>query len=813
MSLNKPLLNVMVTFPFNIAAFERPDAMRTSGSGDTTPARLINEGLFSARHSYNCRGLSPRMEDIVKTRLTLFLLALLLIAGVAYLQRGSQQSPQQGWIAPEVDEEQYPDEWFVQQRISGGGVPPGALERAAAQADRMDARARVQNRAAAAWSFVGPPNVGGRVLDVAVDPVIQNSVYVAAASGGVWISRDAGKTFSPLWPSSSPQPIGALAISPQGVLFAGTGEATPGGGSLTYGGAGIYRSTNRGKSWQAVGLSASSTIGRLVVDPKDSKRIFAAAAGSHYIPGGDRGVYLSEDGGLTWRLVLKGANPTTGALDLAVDGENSDRIFATMWDRRRQPDLRTYGGPGSGVYFSSNGGSTWKRLGNGLPPSSKNLARIGIAIAPSDSKRMYAIAVATNGTLLGFYRSTSGGATWSKADHTFVTQSQATYGWWFGRVWVDPRDANHVFLAGVQLIESTDGGQSWNVEYQAMIDQHAMAWDPHVRDRVYLGNDNGVFRSDTNGNLWQVSSRQPFTQFYGMDVAETNPALVVGGTQDNGSVRSYPTAWNTYYGGDGQQNLINYRDPKIVYACISWGSCVYSTDGGERFTRLEGMSSTRRNWFTPLQFDPNDPSIMYFGGNTLDRSTDGGRTWRAISGDLTGGPGRDKVYPYGTMTTVAPAKSNGNIIYIGTDDGRIWYTRNLGSSWTRAQDSDIPGHWVTRLAVDPSDADIAYATFSGYRSGADKSYVLQTIDGGRTWANITGNLPQAPVNDIIVTASTLYVGTDVGVYLTRNRGVTWDVAGTALPRSPVTDLRLHAPTNTLYAATFGRGIYKLKVGG
>ncbi len=221
--------------------------------------------------------------------------------------------------------------------------------------------------------------------------------------------------------------------------------------------------------------------------------------------------------------------------------------------------------------------------------------------------------------------------------------------------------------------------------------------------------------------------------------------------------------------------------------------------------------SARRNWFTPVVFDPSNPSIMYYGGNILNRSTDGGVSWTAISPDLTGGPGRDTSYPFGTITAIAAAKTDSNVLYVGTDDARLWFTKNLGQNWRRADDPDLPVQWVTRVAVDPSNADIAYATYSGYRAGSGTVYIMRTSDGGATWSNISGNLPAAPVNDIVVSGSDLYVGTDVGVYVSNDGGAPWLALGTGLPMTPVTDLRLHSPTKTLYAATFGRGVYKLKL--
>src|SRR5215475_7574471 len=339
------------------------------------------------------------------------------------------------------EKESPPEDWFVTQRVTHGGIPDGAPERAGAQAAALAQAAEQSNRplAIARWRFVGPTNIGGRVVDIAVDPVAADTIYVAAATGGVWKSIDRGARFTSIWPAANPQSMGALVMTASGTLFAGTGEANPGGGSIMYGGGGIFRSVDGGATWQRVGLANSGAIGRLVIDPTDPQRIFAAVTGRLYNPGGQRGVYESTDGGSTWRRVLAGDNSTTGAVDLAIDPTNPNRVFAAMWDHLREPDLRTYGGVGSGVYRSTDGGTTWLRLTNGLPPPSATIGRIGVAVAPSNPQRVFAIVIQTRGLFQGLYRSDNGGDSWTQLPNSSaLSDAQSTYGWWFGRMWVDP---------------------------------------------------------------------------------------------------------------------------------------------------------------------------------------------------------------------------------------------------------------------------------------------------------------------------------------------------------------------------------------
>ncbi|MBT2526014.1 glycosyl hydrolase [Streptomyces sp. ISL-99] len=692
---------------------------------------------------------------------------------------------------------------YLQKKIPGEPLPRHAYESAASEAAELP-------RTSGRWKPLGPTNIGGRIVDLALDPQDADTVYAAAASGGLWRSTNAGRTFSPAWPARQTQAMGAVATSSDGTLYAGTGEPNPGGGSLTYEGTGVYRSTDDGKTWKSAGLRDSGTVGALRADPRDPRRIFAAAAGSLYVPGGDRGVYLSENAGKSWRHVLDVPNEFTGAVDVQIDPADPDRVYAVMWDRRREPDKRTYGGTGSGVFRSDDGGSTWRRLGGGLPASGPDTGRIGLGVAASEPGRLYALVGDAKGGFAGFFTSADAGDSWTRLpDDSKLAQSQGGFSWWFGKVWVDPDDARHVHAAGVALMTSKDGGASWTGESQAVhVDQHAMVWDPRRPSRVYLGNDGGVYRSEADGDRgWTKATYMPWTQLYSVATTPQDTGRISGGAQDNGSLRSWGgAAFNEYLGGDGLQNLINPADRENVYACYQYGNCARSTDGGNAMTYFtQATTSDRRNWFTPLQFDPVNPRVMYYGGNRLNRSTDGGATWQPISPDLTGGPSRDN-YPYGTLTTVAAAR-DGRTVWAGTDDGRVWVTRDLGANWTKVLEGQP---WVTRVVVDPKDPETAYVALSGYRSGEAQPHLLRTTDAGASWTDLSGNLPQAPVNDVVLAGGgRLYAATDQGVFI-RNGSRGWRRLGGGMPLVPVDDLDYDARNHRLVAATFGRGFYEFR---
>ena len=716
-----------------------------------------------------------------------------------------------------------PDEWMTAQRMSDGSTDLSAAKYASArgEANQLAAHTRSVFRPIAerSWSFFGPANIGGRVVDIAVDPQVPDQVFIAAASGGVWKSSDAGGTFTPAWPDGWGQAIGAVAMTSDGVLFAGTGEAQPGGGSITFGGDGVYRSADRGATWKRVGLADSHAIARFAIDPSNESRIFAAAAGNLFVPGGERGVYLTEDGGDSWRQVLAPPNDTTGATEVIIDPSNPSRVYAAMWDHQREPHQRTYGGDGSSLWRSDDGGETWQRMTTGLPTDADQ-GRWGLALAPSNPERLYAYVGTAIGPFRAFYRSDNGGDTWTQTPVTSGQASQSTFSWWFGKLFVDPANENHVFLMGVNLMRSTNGAQSFSSVGGVHADQHAMRWDPKVPGRVYLGNDGGFYRSQNNGaSGWVKATDERYTQFYTVDVAQTDPSLKVGGAQDNGCNRGYNGVlgpWNAIGCGDGLQTLIHPENPNIVFGCSQYGACYRSENAGGTPRQNIGTGQTtsqRRNWLTPLQFDPNDPNIMYYAGNIVNRSTDNGRTWTPISPDLTGGgPNDPSGYPWGTISALAAAPSDGNTLYVGTDDGKLWWTNDLGANWNQVDPAQLPGTWVTRVAVHPKDANIAYATFSAFRSGSARAHVMITRDGGRTWSDIGRGLPDAPVNSVIPTADgLLLVGTDVGVYMSAWNGGEWAALGTNLPKAAVMYLRYHEPSRQLTAATFGRGIYDVTV--
>ena len=746
---------------------------------------------------------------------------------VALTHGGGPPAPAASGV-PEAEDSMGPGDGFLSSRLVDGltahDLEVVAQQRAAVAALTTTAS---PSTAALAWHFNGPTNIGGRVVDLALDPKRVGTVYAATAGGGLWRTTDSAR-FTSVWPAGSVQALGAVAIAPDGTLYVGTGETNPGGGSITYGGDGVYRSTDGGKTWRNMGLRHSSTISRLAVDPSNPNRIYAAVSGNLYVPGGERGLYVSDNRGATWRQLLAAPNATTGASDVAVDPKNPKRIFVGMWDHTRSPDVRTYTGVGSGLWTTSDRGAHWTQLGpaNGLLPSNPANGRVGVTIDPRDSKTVHMIyANDPLGLFEAYFVSHDGGTTWTAPPQaqSDLADSQSTYGWWFAHIFVDPFDSKNVFVAGLDLWRSTDGGSSFNTSNGPHSDQHMMAFDPRRKGLVYLGDDGGFYRSTTSGssNSWRKATYEPWTQFDGIDVSEQDPTRINGGLQDNGSVRSWGRTgsgpWDSFYGGDGQQNLINPTNKNNVFACYQYGSCARSTNGGNSMSEFDETTvSDRHNYFTPMAFDPHNPSTVYYAGDVVNRSTDGGATWAPISPDLgllDPGTEINPLYAahYGTVTSLAVSRKDPNSIWAGTDNGHLWHTTMGGTVWNLVTAANLPDRWISRVYVDSGNSDTVYVTYSGFRQGDKTPYVFRSTDGGSTWRNVTANLPQAPVNDIGVVNGKLYVATDVGVFTSSIGTPKWYLLGHGLPLAPVTHLRYIGKNHTLYVSTFGRSVWSVRL--
>lgn len=726
--------------------------------------------------------------------------------------------------------ERYPSDWGWWQRTFPYGRAEATAHLQALDSAREMRLALSESRdvltrrsASAVWAFAGPTNIGGRVSDIAFSPQKPEVVYAGAATGGVFKSEDGGRTWRPIFDEQAVLNIGDLAVDPVDpqVIYVGTGEAN--GGHNNFPGAGMYKSTDGGETWRHVGLAHTASIGRVVVDPHNPQRVFVAAVGSYFAPNPERGVYRSDDAGETWQKVLF-VSDSTGAIDLVVNPENPSIVYAALWERVRRPDQARLYGATSGVYRSQDGGDTWEPLGaaHGLPNTEiTKVGRIGLALCAGQPEVLYAL-FNDGTTYTGLYRSSDAGDTWVNVDPdqevlrgTGWVLGQP-FSWYFGQVRVHPTDPDRIFVLDVAFMRSMDGGDAWSRTFgqrNLHVDHHALAFHPEDPDYLIDGHDGGISISTDGGASWTRVVHLPVTQFYEIGLDATHPERLYGGTQDNGTLQTLSGDtgdWREILGGDGFYVLVDPTNPDVIYAEWQFGGLHKSTDGGNSFfpARSGIDPSEPTNWSTPVVMDPNSPQVLYYGTDRVYRSENGAQTWAPISPRLSDRPSGSKL---GTVTTMAVAPTDSAVLYAGTDDGHLWVTDTGGESW-RDISAGLPYRWVTRVAVDPTDAATAYVTFSGLKWKDPQPHVFRTTDQGEHWRDISGNLPDAPVNALAVDPvdpRVVYIGTDVGAFVTFDAGESWRVLGTGLPLVSVYDLKVHPAEHVLVAGTHGRSMYTL----
>jgi len=689
---------------------------------------------------------------------------------------------------------------------------------------------------------IGPAMISGRIGDLAVDPGDPFTWYVAAASGGVWKTVNAGTTWTPIFDEQASFSIGCLALDPKDplTLWVGTGENNS-QRSVSFGD-GVYRSSDGGKTWENLGLKASEHIGKIVIDPRDSNLVYVAAQGPLWAPGGDRGLYRTGDAGRSWNRILE-ISENTGITDLVLDPRRPDVLLAAAYQRRRHVWTLIDGGPESGVHRSTDGGKTWSRITAGLPKV--ELGRIGLAASPAQAGLVYATVEAA-GKESGFYRSTDFGLNWERMSDTISTAPM-----YYGEIIADLSQPGRVYLMDTFMQVTEDGGRTFrNVGEKAKhVDNHALWIDPRDTDHLLAGCDGGVYESFDRGATWLWMANLPLAQFYKVAVDQDRPFYrVYGGTQDNETVGG-PTRtatasgitnsdWFVTVSGDGFQSQVDPEDPNIVYSQAQHGALArFDRRTGEALDIQpqpgKGEPALRWNWDSPLLLSPHARTRLYFAANRLFRSDDRGDTWRAVSPDLTRQIDRNRLPVmgrvfgvdavaksastsfYGNIVALAESPRVEGLLYVGTDDGLIQVSEDGGATWTR-RDS-FPGvpenSYVSRLHASPSAADTVYATFDNHKMGDFKPYVLKSTDRGRRWSSITGDLPErGPVYAILedpARGELLFAGTEFGVFFSPDGGGRWIQLKGGMPTIAVRDLAIQAREDDLIVATFGRGFYLL----
>ena len=704
------------------------------------------------------------------------------------------------------------------------------------------------------WQFLGPTNISGRMTDVAVVTPRGRSytLFVAGASGGVWRSRNEGVSWEPVFERGVSTSIGDVTIAPsnQDIVWIGTGEANIFRSSMA--GSGVYKSTDGGDTWEHMGLGATHTVARIVIHPTDPDIAYVAASGHEWTDNPERGVYKTTDGGNTWNHVLF-INEHTGAIDLVADPSAPDTLYAATWDRvrRKWNDPRnTPETDGSGVWKTTDAGANWRQINEGLPPP-VDRGRIGIDVAASNTNVVYAFidnyeiarmpegdetdsygrprAPVIRGATV--YRSDDGGKTWRQTSENNDTMRGlgGTYGWVFGQIRVDPVNQDRIYVMGLRLNVSDDAGRTFRRLDGMHGDHHGLWIDPNNPGYLVNVNDGGLAISYDAGENWRTfEDKLPLAQFFNVGHDMDEPFRVYGSIQDHGSRRgvvdlslgrsNIPAVdFEDAPGGEGSTHVIDPTDPQLVYAAGFYGSIFRADLGSGNRKQLvpepeEGEPPLRGQWIAPFIISPHNPRIIYHGMNFLYRSMNQGDLWERISDDLSYNE-VDKIgdIEYQTIYSISESPLEFSLIYVGTDDGRVWST-DFASGWTEITGELPSGKVIAEIVASKYDVDTVYITQNGKRDDDFIPYLWKSNDRGATWQDIAKGIPGGPINVIKEDPKVegiLYVGTDTGVYVSLDDGVQWHALPGGLPNTFVQDMVAHPREDILVAATHGRGMWAL----
>ncbi len=700
------------------------------------------------------------------------------------------------------------------------------------------------------WQALGPRFLGGRVETIDAVPGT-GTIFVGFGAGNVWKTINSGLTWEPVFEHESSFTIGDLEISDSdpNIIWVGTGENLIARSSFA--GMGVFKSLDSGKSWVHMGLPESHHIGRIVIHPTDPNIVYVAVMGHEYTFNPERGLYKTTDGGKTWIHSLS-ISDRVGAVDVVLDPTDPETVYTATLEGYRRAWNSVGSGEGCGIHKSTDGGKTWQRLSSGIP-SGPDIGRIALAVAPSDPEVVYAWVVnqtprtvqteegeKTERSGPEVYRSSDKGETWIRKAMANDRIAQHSY----NDIRVSPDDPDTLYLLGVNLLVSKDGGDTFNKIEGTIVhlyhhptralhlDQHALWIDPLEPDRLVLGNDGGVYVSEDRGQNWLHLNNIPAGEFYAVSVDMAEPYNIYGGTQDNAAVFGpsdrlpedgiedpWQNVWiDLWGGGDSYITLVDPQDPNTIYFEQQFGDFQrknMQTGENKRIRpKLDEETPLRYNWMSPFIISRHNPLTIYFGANRLFKSLNRGDDWICISQDLSTQPGPEKQgnVPYATLTTLSESPLQPGLIYAGTDDGMVWITRNDGVEWTKIN-SGLPDKWVSRVEASSSDPGTVYVALTGYREDDFHTYLFKSLDFGNTWISISEGLPQQQFNVIRedpFRPDILYAGSDQGgVFASLDGGSHWTSLCADLPTVAVHDIAVHPRDRELVIATHGRSIFKL----
>lgn len=656
------------------------------------------------------------------------------------------------------------------------------------------------------WTLQGPGNVAGRVNTLAIHPNDDNVVLAGFSAGGIFKTTDGGITWRPVADDHPELAIGHIVYSPHdpNIVYAGTGD--PNIPAYVFNGHGIYRSTDGGEKWHYLGLGDEGIVSKIQIHPTNPNVLYAAVMGNPYVRTNKRGVYKSTDGGQTWTQVLFVSNQA-GASDLIINYQNPQILYASFWDRVRSNQESIIDGPHARVYKTTDGGQTWTQLTGGLPTGRNG--RTGLAMSRQNPDKLYVVYIDTLATTGGLYKTVDGGQTWTSIDVTALETAVADFGWYFGKIRVNPVDDEEVFFLGVVLWRKPAGSTQWLVGANSHADVHDLQFAPS--GKRYLACDGGVYRHSPGQSQWIKSLNLPTTQFYHTSYNHHQPQLYYGGAQDNGIQRGNGqgyNSWQAVFPADGFRCAFHALDSLTFWVETQNGEIHKTTDGGQTWQFGSPCLGTpdRCNWDMPYFRSRHFPERLYAGTYRVYFS-EGGTGWGVISGDLT----RGILYAprFHTISCLEESPTQAEKLVAGTSDGLVW-RRTPAGAWVNIS-AGLPNRYVTSVVVSPTQPTRLFVTHSGFRDNERIPHVHRSDNDGAIWIDISGNLPNIPVNDILVLPnhadSILFAATDAGVYYTKNGGAFWQRLGAKLPFVPVFDLELNPVRRQLLAASYARGLW------
>lgn len=747
------------------------------------------------------------MKSKVVSRFTLYfslLGCLILVTGQGCSSPGVQDSP----------EAQMRLQWFEQHQAMQAESPFNSLR----------------------WQFVGPVRMNGRITDVAAAPSLTGTIYIASASGGVFKTTDDGDSWTPIFENYPTASIGDIALAPSdpSIVWVGTGEANILRSSMA--GTGIYKSTDAGESFSYMGLADTHHISRICVHPTKPNIVYAASAGHEYNFSEDRGVYKTTNGGKTWQKVFF-IDEKTAVIDLAMDPEDPDILYAGTAQRLRFRWNDPKEGPQSGIHKTVDGGKTWNPLTNGLPDFSRGeCERIGLDICKSQPNVVYTV-INKSGAYI--CRSDDKGETWTPIeDNESIKRVFPGYGWFFGQVRVDPVDPDVIYIMGLNFMRSNDGGKTWEHLKGNHSDYHAMWIDPEDTGHILVGNDGGMMISHDRLATFKHPENIPIAQLYNAGVSmAAGKFMIYSACQDNGAwmgevdmtagrTNIQRQRWESAPGDESGRHAVDPTNPNLLYWVNRYGGGpnkidVNEIEPGQRRIRGTGIApdfgedKKRAQWVSPIIVSRYDPNRILYGAQFVFLSDDQGETWKRISPDLTNyAPEKQGNIAYATVFSIAESPLKKGLIYAGTDDGNIQVTRDEGETWDNVSAGLPPDHNISSVEASGFDEGTVYITVNGKRNDDFNIYLFKSTDYGRTWTNIASNIPGSNANVVKEdpeNQNILYVGTDRAVYVTRNGGESWDVLGSGLPTVYVHDIVIQTAEDVAVIATHGRGAWVLDI--